>query len=99
MLLFEVYELTLFQIEDEMIQCIICEDWYHGRVSTAPTLIWTLSVGKKNISSNIIQALPWYTYTYYLLHYIWNKSHLFKATLLFNSFRSISIFSEKEDMM
>jgi len=58
-----------------------------------------LSVGKKNISSNIIQALPWYTYTYYLLHYIWNKSHLFKATLLFNSFRSISISSEKEDMM
>lgn len=21
-----------FQIEDEMIQCIICEDWFHGRV-------------------------------------------------------------------
>lgn len=23
---------TLFQIEDEMIQCIVCEDWFHGRV-------------------------------------------------------------------
>lgn len=22
----------IFQIEDEMIQCIICEDWFHGRV-------------------------------------------------------------------
>ena len=21
------------QIEDEMIQCVICEDWYHSRVS------------------------------------------------------------------
>ena len=21
------------QVEDEMIQCIVCEDWYHSRVS------------------------------------------------------------------
>ena len=20
-------------IDDEMIQCVVCEDWYHGRVS------------------------------------------------------------------
>ena len=25
--------LSFLQIEDEMIQCVICEDWYHSRVS------------------------------------------------------------------
>lgn len=24
------------QVEDEMIQCVVCEDWLHGRVSPAP---------------------------------------------------------------
>lgn len=23
------------QVEDEMIQCVVCEDWLHGRVSDA----------------------------------------------------------------
>ena len=25
-------DLFSFQIEDEMIQCLVCEDWFHGRV-------------------------------------------------------------------
>ena len=28
-----------FQVEDEMIQCVVCEDWLHGRVS--PTSLLT----------------------------------------------------------
>lgn len=24
-------------VDDEMIQCVVCEDWYHGRVSH----VWT----------------------------------------------------------
>ena len=27
------YFLVCFKIEDEMIQCIVCEDWYHSRVN------------------------------------------------------------------
>lgn len=25
--------IVFLQVEDEMIQCVICEDWYYGRVS------------------------------------------------------------------
>ena len=27
-----ILHVSVLQVEDEMIQCIICEDWYHGRV-------------------------------------------------------------------
>lgn len=29
---------SLFQIEDEMLQCIVCEDWYHSRVRQSLSL-------------------------------------------------------------
>lgn len=36
---------SFFQIEDEMIQCIICEDWYHGRVGLKRHIV----IGKNKI--------------------------------------------------
>ena len=30
--IFTIICLLFFQVEDEMIQCIACEDWFHGLV-------------------------------------------------------------------